>query len=131
MDKKILLVLSILFAIIAILFLVLVIVLPSEKVDDAKEGIVAFMRRGKTAKDQLLFICNFVPVERNNYMIGAPCLTKYEEILNSDDEKFGGHGNVNGTVTALPQPCDRMKNSICVNVPPLSVMVFKYNYTDK
>ena len=37
MDKKILLVLSILFAIIAILFLVLVIVLPSEKVDDAKE----------------------------------------------------------------------------------------------
>ena len=101
------------------------------KVDDAKEGIVAFMRRGKTAKNQLMFICNFVPVERNNYMIGAPCLTKYEEILNSDDEKFGGHGNVNGTVTALPQPCDRMKNSICVNVPPLSVMVFRYDYTDK
>ena len=45
------------------------------KVDDADSGIVAFVRRGKTARDQLLFICNFVPVDRENYRIGVPCIT--------------------------------------------------------
>ncbi|MBQ8167295.1 MAG: 1,4-alpha-glucan branching protein GlgB, partial [Lachnospiraceae bacterium] len=78
------------------------------KCDDAEEGIVAFIRRGKTAKDQLMFVCNFVPVEKTTHLIGAPCLTKYEEILNSDAEEFGGLGRVNGVVEAIEQPCDRM-----------------------
>ena len=101
------------------------------KCDDAEEGIVAFIRRGKTAKEQLLFICNFVPVERKGHMIGAPCLCKYEEILNSDAEEFGGRGTSNGIVKAVAQPCDRMPYAINVDVPPLSVMVFKYDYVDK
>ncbi|MBO5424537.1 MAG: 1,4-alpha-glucan branching protein GlgB [Lachnospiraceae bacterium] len=101
------------------------------KCDDAEEGIVAFVRRGKTAKDQLMFVCNFVPVERTTHLIGAPCLTKYEEILNSDAEEFGGLGRVNGTVKAINQPCDRMDYAVSLTVPPLSVMVFKYDYTDK
>ena len=100
------------------------------KCDDAESGIVAFIRRGKTAKDQLLFICNFVPVERTTHMVGAPCLTKYEEILNSDAEEFGGKGRVNGTVIATNQPCDRGKYSLCLTVPPLSVMIFRYDYKD-
>ena len=43
------------------------------KVDDANTSIIAFVRRGKTVKDQLLFVCNFVPVERKDYWIGVPC----------------------------------------------------------
>ena len=101
------------------------------KCDDAESGIVSFIRRGKTAKDQLMFVCNFVPVERTTHMVGAPCLTKYEEILNSDAEEFGGKGRVNGTVIAMNQPCDRGKYSLCLTIPPLSVMVFRYDYTDK
>ena len=62
------------------------------KVDDADSGIVAFVRRGKTAKDQIMFICSFVPVERKDYKIGVPCLTTYKEILSSDDKKYGGLG---------------------------------------
>ncbi len=101
------------------------------KCDDAEEGIVAFIRRGKTAKDQLMFVCNFVPVEKTTHLIGAPCLTKYEEILNSDAEEFGGLGRVNGVVEAIDQPCDRMNYAVSLTIPPLSVMVFKYDYVDK
>lgn len=78
-----------------------------------------------------MFVCNFVPVERTTHMIGAPCLTKYEEILNSDAEEFGGKGRVNGMVKAINQPCDRMDYSLCLTIPPLSVMIFKYDYVDK
>lgn len=101
------------------------------KCDDAEEGIVAFIRRGSTAKDQIMFVCNFVPVERTNHLIGAPCLTKYDEVLNSDALEFGGMGRVNGTVKAIDRPCDRMKYAISLNIAPLSVMVFRYDYVDK
>ncbi len=101
------------------------------KCDDAEEGIVAFIRRGKTSKEQLMFVCNFVPVERTNHLIGAPCLTKYEEILNSDAEEFGGLGRTNGVVKAIDQPCDRMKYAVSLTIAPLSMMVFRYDYVEK
>ena len=101
------------------------------KCDDANSGIVAFVRRGKTSKNQLMFVCNFVPVERENYQIGAPCLGKFEEILNSDAEEFGGLNRLNGTVKSVAEPCDRTDYSINITVPPLSVMVFKYDYNEK
>ncbi|MDD6402343.1 MAG: 1,4-alpha-glucan branching protein GlgB [Lachnospiraceae bacterium] len=101
------------------------------KCDSADEGIVAFIRRGKTATNQLMFVCNFIPVGRTNYKIGAPCLTEYKEILNSDATKFGGRGRVNSKkINAKDEPCDRMNYSVEITVPPLSVMVFKYDYVD-
>lgn len=101
------------------------------KVDDAKTSIVAFIRRGRTTKNQLLFVCNFVPVERKGYWIGAPCLTEYEEILNSDAKEFGGSGMTNGRVVAFEEKCDRMPYAISLDIAPLSMMVFRYDYVEK
>ena len=101
------------------------------KVDDANTSIIAFVRRGKTVKDQLLFVCNFVPVERKDYWIGGPCLTEYEEIINSDAKIYGGSGTKNGKVKAFEEKCDRMPYAISIDIAPLSMMVFKYDYVDK
>ena len=101
------------------------------KVDDANTSIIAFVRRGKTVNDQLLFVCNFVPVERKDYWIGVPCLTEYEEIINSDAKIYGGSGTKNGKVKAFEEKCDRMPYAISIDIAPLSMMVFKYDYVDK
>ena len=101
------------------------------KVDDANTSIIAFVRRGKTVKDQLLFVCNFVPVERKDYWIGVPCLTEYEEIINSDAKIYGGSGTKNGKVKAFEEKCDRMPYAISIDIAPLSMMVFRYEYVDK
>ena len=100
------------------------------KVDDSKEGIVAFVRRGKSSKEQLLFVCNFVPVERENYKIGVPCKGVYTEILNSDDEKFGGLGRLNVKCKAVKEKCDRMEYALPMTVPPLSTMIYKFDYAE-
>ena len=89
------------------------------------------IRRGKTVKDQLFFVCNFVPVERKDYLIGVPCLTEYEEIINSDAKIYGGSGTKNGKVKAFEEKCDRMPYAISIDIAPLSMMVFKYDYVDK
>ena len=93
------------------------------KVDDANTSIIAFVRRGKTVKDQLLFVCNFVPVERKDYWIGVPCLTEYEEIINSDAKIYGGSGTKNGKVKAFEEKCDRMPYAISIDIAPLSSMI--------
>ena len=95
------------------------------KVDDANTSIIAFVRRGKTVKDQLLFVCNFVPVERKDYWIGVPCLTEYEEIINSDAKIYGGSGTKNGKVKAFEEKCDRMPYAISIDIASLSMMVFR------
>ena len=99
--------------------------------NDNEHSQVSFIRRGSTAKDQLLFICNFTPVEREKFWVGVPCLGSYTEILNSDAEEFEGEGRVNKKpLQAIPGSCDGKEQYISFTLPPLSVVVFKYDYVD-
>lgn len=99
--------------------------------DHPDKGVVSFIRRGSTPSKQLLFICNFVPVEYDNYEVGAPCFTTYKEVLNSDDVQFGGAGRLNsGKIKAIDKKTERMPYSISVTVPPLSTVVLEYDYTN-
>ena len=78
-----------------------------------------------------MLVCNFVTLERKDYWIGVPCLTEYEEIINSDAKIYGGSGTKNGKVKAFEEKCDRMPYAISIDIAPLSMMVFKYDYVDK
>ncbi len=99
--------------------------------NDNEHSQISFIRRGSTAKDQLLFICNFTPVERENFWVGVPCLGSYTEILNSDAEEFEGEGIVNKKpLQAIPGSFDGKEQYISFTLPPLSVVVFKYDYVD-
>lgn len=99
--------------------------------DDPQSSIISFIRRGSTAKDQLLFVCNFTPVDRDGFVVGVPCPGKYTEILNSDAVTFGGQGRVNETpITAVKESMNGRDYLISMHLPPLSVCVFKYDYKD-
>ncbi len=96
---------------------------------------VAFVRRGKTSKQQLMFILNFTPVAHEKYKVKAPCKGKYKEILNSDDPKFGGQGRMNEKpVTAKKVETVNKKGKkkpgyeIELYLPPLSAVVLEYDY---
>lgn len=97
---------------------------------DEDRSIIAFVRRGDTSKDQLLFVCNFTLVERKNYKVGVPCSGRYTEILNSDSTEFGGHSYSRRVLKAENKECDGKNYSIEFKLPPLSIIIFKYNYVD-
>ena len=40
--------------------------------NDSDRSIFSFIRRSKTGKQNLLFICNFTPVARPDYRVGVP-----------------------------------------------------------
>ena len=97
--------------------------------DNASMSTVSFVRRGSSAKNQLLFVCNFTPVSYEKYRTGVPCAGDYVRVLSSDDEKFGGTGvNIKKTIKAEKIECERKDYSIEFNLPPMSVTVFKFDY---
>ncbi len=40
--------------------------------DDADRSIFSFVRWSPTKRNNLLFVCNFTPVERPDYRVGVP-----------------------------------------------------------
>ena len=99
--------------------------------DDNENSVVSFVRRGSKAKDQLLFIYNFTPIEHKEYKIGVPCPGRYTQILNSDDKVYGGLGRaVKEVLTAKKEEYSGRDYTLNIELPPLSVRVFKYDYVE-
>lgn len=63
--------------------------------DDAENSVVSFVRHGANVEDLIVIICNFTPKTVEGYDVGVPYEGYYKEILNSDDEKYGGSGVIN------------------------------------
>jgi 1,4-alpha-glucan branching enzyme len=93
---------------------------------DSERSVISFIRHARNREDQLLFVCNFTPVVRTNYRVGAPLGTAWKEILNSDAPLYGGSGQGNfGGLQAAPLPIHGRPFSLNMTLPPLSVVVYQ------
>lgn len=92
--------------------------------DDSSQSVVAFLRRDKKG-NEVIAVCNFAPVLRPDYKIGVPKAGVYTELLNSDDEKYGGAGVTSSKVRARKQPMHGFDYSISLHVPPMSAVFLK------
>jgi 1,4-alpha-glucan branching enzyme len=94
--------------------------------NDTARSLLSFVRKGRRDDDTVLFVCNFTPVPRHNYRVGAPAGGFWKEILNSDAPLYGGSGQGNmGGVEASPLPVHGRPWSLSLTVPPLAVVAFK------
>ena len=55
--------------------------------EEAEDSIISFIRKGHDAKNDVIVVCNFTPVVRENYLLGVHQPGHLVEILNSDTEK--------------------------------------------
>ena len=74
---------------------------------------------------ELVALCNFNPVKREHYRIGAPFYGTYTEVFNTDAAEFGGQGITNGTFDTDPVPMHGFEQSMELTIPPLSVLYFR------
>ncbi len=93
--------------------------------DDNTQSIISFMRIDKHG-EKVICICNFAPVDRHEYRIGAPFAGNYHVVFSSDEEKYGGKGNYDKkTVKSEKIPMHGFENSISLTVPGMSVTYIK------
>lgn len=108
------------------------------EVDDSWEGftwldfqnyqtsVLAFARHTADKRETILIVCNFTPVPRPHYRLGVLEAGAYQEILNSDAEKYGGSNVINSQpLHSAETPWYDQPYSIELTLPPLGVVYLK------
>ncbi len=94
--------------------------------DDATRSIFSFIRRDGTKKNSLLFVVNFTPVERTDYMVGVPKKGRYTLIFDQDGAVTKESGKKTA-FTAKAGECDGQPCRIEYALPAYGCAVFKFN----
>jgi len=95
--------------------------------DDKDRSTYAFFRKTEGSDKYVLFICNMTPMKWENYKVGVPKAGDYKVILNSDEAKFGGNGNViPEVITAEKEYCDYKDYAISFDLPAYTAVVIEF-----
>jgi 1,4-alpha-glucan branching enzyme len=93
--------------------------------ENARESVLAFLRCAPGAPD-VLVVCNFTPVPRHGYPLGVPHVGRWQRLLSSDDQRFGGSGVVGpDVVVAADERKDAWAATLRVDLPPLGIAFFR------
>ena len=92
-----------------------------------EQSIVTLMRKGKNPDEFIIGVLNFTPVVHYDYNVGVPYLGVYEEIFNSDDEKYWGSNQTmkNSELHAIDSKWHNKPYHIKIKVPPLGATFIK------
>ncbi|MFK7853407.1 MAG: 1,4-alpha-glucan branching protein GlgB [Granulosicoccus sp.] len=102
--------------------------------DDVEQSVISYYRYSADRDRSVITICNFTPVIRNNYRIGVNEPGNYVELLNSDDEIYGGSGQGNGLksgerdrkpIAAEDISAHDRPASLSLTLPPLAVLMIE------
>ena len=88
--------------------------------NDGDRSIYSFVRCSEDGSDNLLFVCNFTPVARPDYMVGVPQGGKYTLIL--DNEMKGQK-----IFTAVHTECDGQPYAVKYPLPAYGTAVFRFS----
>ncbi|MBR5273278.1 MAG: 1,4-alpha-glucan branching protein GlgB [Clostridia bacterium] len=91
--------------------------------DDADNSVVSFRRIDENGRE-IIAVCNFTPVTRENYRIGVPFGSgECRIVFNTDDVRYGGRGIVKNNVSQVQDiGWNGYGNSVELTLPGLSVL---------
>ena len=99
-------------------------------VNDADRSSIAFLRKDPADDSYLVCVCNFTPVQYDNFVIGLPAPGTLKEILSSDEERFGGKGVCNrAAIRSSKEGFWELPCSAKLTLPAMSTVYFRYHIT--
>lgn len=94
--------------------------------DDSENSVLAYWRH--SPDETVLVILNFTPVPRSNYCLPFNTPAVFEELFNSDSEKYGGSDTAtNDVYQTAPEHFMGRDHRLSVNLPPLAAIVLQQN----
>ena len=86
---------------------------------------MAFLRWDREGRP-LIVVCNFSPIHRKGYYVGAPFPGTWAPVLNTDSAEFGGSGlGDTAPIKTISTPCHDQEQALSIDLPPMSVMVYR------
>ncbi|MEE9320493.1 MAG: 1,4-alpha-glucan branching protein GlgB [Granulosicoccus sp.] len=96
--------------------------------DDAEQSVIAWYRYSADRQRSCITVCNFTPIARHDYVIGANQRGEYRELLNTDAGIYGGSGQGNaGRLSAKNIASHGRPYSISLTLPPLATLVLEHS----
>ena len=94
--------------------------------NDGDRSIFSFIRRDETQKKNLLYICNFTPVDRDDYRVGVPKRGTYTLLL---DQEHGYYkrGDKISHYRSIKSECDGQPYSFAYPLPAYGTAVFRFS----
>ncbi|HEV7168441.1 MAG TPA: 1,4-alpha-glucan branching protein GlgB, partial [Micrococcaceae bacterium] len=90
--------------------------------NDADHNVLSFIRRDRAGRP-LVCLVNFAGNPHLDFRVGMPSAGRWHEVLNTDDNEFGGSGVGNGgMVVAEAEGYDGKPASVTLALPPLGVL---------
>jgi 1,4-alpha-glucan branching enzyme len=101
--------------------------------DDSASSVLSFLRLDPSGAERpVLCVANLTPVPRQEYRVGVPGGELWQELLCTDDERYGGSGihasgpgadpGVAVAVASEPVPMHGRQRSVSLTLPPLGVL---------
>ncbi len=95
--------------------------------DDNSNSTYAYYRQGHADSAPVIAICNFTPVPRMHYRVGAPRAGVWREILNTNSELYGGSNLGNGgRLETSTTPSHGQPFSLELTLPPLATVLLRH-----
>ncbi|MBZ4035001.1 1,4-alpha-glucan branching protein GlgB [Flavobacterium sp. 17A] len=92
---------------------------------DHQNAVLSYIRKGNNPNENVIVVCNFTQVVRENYRIGIPNKVKLQQIFNTDASIYGGSGVENSKSIKIESiSYDGRDFSAALILPPLSVTVY-------
>jgi 1,4-alpha-glucan branching enzyme len=92
--------------------------------DDGAGNTLAFARWAEDGSC-LISVTNFSPVPHEHYRLPIPANGQWREILNTDDQRYGGSGVTNSSLQLLKEEHRGQPFSIVMKLPPLATVWLK------
>jgi 1,4-alpha-glucan branching enzyme len=91
---------------------------------DVESSVYSYIRRA--ANDVLVVVQNLTPVPRQDYQLGLPHAGRWEEVLNSDSEHYGGSNLGNqGAIVASESSFHGQPASTRLTLPGLATIILR------
>lgn len=94
--------------------------------NDSEHNVISYVRKSRDDRGRehkMVCICNFAGNPHEGYRVGLPDGGEWEEIINTDDAKYGGSGVTNlGQVSAEDMEWNGRPYSVELRVPPLGCL---------
>jgi 1,4-alpha-glucan branching enzyme len=95
--------------------------------NNADQSVFSYVRYAKDKSDFVVVILNLTPLVHHNFRLGVPQKGTYIELVNSDQELYGGSNIYNGLPLQTNDiPMHDFEQSIEVILSPLSISILKF-----
>ncbi|MBN2604487.1 MAG: 1,4-alpha-glucan branching protein GlgB [Bacilli bacterium] len=90
------------------------------------DSIFSFVRFAKDSSDFVIVVLNLTPKVHHNFELGVPEAGTYLELINSDNEVYGGSNQFNGEpIQSFQAEKNGFENAVQILLSPLSITILK------